>query len=284
MTDAECVAFLQWALPRLDLRWPGFRKVRRQVCKRVTRRLTALGLPGITAYRDYLAAHEDEWPVLDGLCRITISRFYRDRAVFEHLARDVFPALAASRRTGPVTFWSAGCASGEEPYSLAILWHFASEREPGWPTLSIVATDVDAHLLERAATACYPGGAFRDAPAAWREAAFEQRGDQLCLRAAFRRPVKFVRQDIRTAMPTGPFDLILCRNLAFTYFAPAVQARVLVGIEDRLADDGWLVIGRRETLPEGAGFAPSSECPEILRKSLRKSTRPGRRPAQGALR
>ena len=265
MTDADCVAFLQWALPRLDLRWPGFRKVRRQVCKRIARRMAALGLPGIEAYRAYLSAHQNEWAVLDGFCRITISRFYRDRAVFEHLAQDVFPALAASARSGPVACWSAGCASGEEPYSLAILWQLAAQKAAGWPPLSIVATDADAHLLTRARVACYPPGSLRDAPAGWRDTAFEQRNGQLCLRDSFRRPVRFLQQDIRAEMPPGPFDLILCRNLAFTYFAPAVQARVLARLEDRLADDGWLVVGRREMLPDGARFAPFPGCPEILR-------------------
>jgi chemotaxis protein methyltransferase CheR len=85
MQDAECVALLRWALPRLGLRWPGFRKVRRQVCKRITRRIRELGLADVTTYRERLESVPEEWPELDALCRITISRFYRDRAVFDHL-------------------------------------------------------------------------------------------------------------------------------------------------------------------------------------------------------
>jgi hypothetical protein len=79
MQDAECVALLRWALPRLGLRWPGFRKVRRQVCKRINRRIKELGLADVAAYREHLERVPEEWPRLDALCRITISRFYRDR-------------------------------------------------------------------------------------------------------------------------------------------------------------------------------------------------------------
>jgi chemotaxis protein methyltransferase CheR len=126
LTDSECVEFLQWALPQLGLRWPGFRKVRGQVRKRINRRLGELGLTGIADYRDYLQAHPDEWPRLDELCRISISRFYRDRRVFDHLRDDVLPTLAqvaVARHENQVRCWSVGCASGEEIYTVVILWH-----------------------------------------------------------------------------------------------------------------------------------------------------------------
>ena len=125
MNDTHCIAFLQWALPRLGMRWAGFRKVRRQVCNRARRRARELGLSDLTAYRAYLETHPEEWAVLDQLTPITISRFYRDRGVFEHLAREVLPTLAAraiNRGSDSLEIWSAGCASGEEPYTLAILW------------------------------------------------------------------------------------------------------------------------------------------------------------------
>ena len=86
MRDADCVAFLQWALPRLDLRWQGFRKVHGQVCKRLKRRIKALGLADIAAYRARLEAYPDEWATLDEMCHITISRFFRDSRIFETLA------------------------------------------------------------------------------------------------------------------------------------------------------------------------------------------------------
>ena len=89
MKDTECVEFLRWALPRLHLSWPGFRKVRRQVCRRVERRRQELGLADVAAYRARLEERAEEWAVLDGLCRVTISRFYRDRGLWDFLERDI---------------------------------------------------------------------------------------------------------------------------------------------------------------------------------------------------
>jgi len=127
MQDSDCVEFLQWALPRLHRRWPGFRKVRAQVCKRIDRRCKALGLAGPRAYRDYLEQHPAEWEPLDRLCPITISTFYRDKAVFDFLGTALLPHLAqdSQRLTArDLRALSIGCASGEEPYTLRLVWHF----------------------------------------------------------------------------------------------------------------------------------------------------------------
>ncbi len=190
MKDAECVRFLQWALPLMRLRWRGFRKVRRQVRKRLGRRLEELGLRDIDAYRARLASDPREWEVLDGLCRIPISRFYRDRAVFDHLFQETLPALA--RRHGEVACWSAGCASGEEPYTLAV-----AARMLDLP-LRIVATDSAPHLLARAEAARYGPSSLRELPRAWREQAFTP---EHVLRPAFREAVHFRCEDIRATMP-----------------------------------------------------------------------------------
>ena len=87
MNDADCIRFLQWSLPRLGLRWAGFRRVRGQVCKRLRKRLAALGLNDLSDYRALLAADAAEWRQLDGLCRVSISRFYRDQGVWRCLER-----------------------------------------------------------------------------------------------------------------------------------------------------------------------------------------------------
>jgi len=255
MPESSCVAFLQWALPRLGLAWPGFRRVRRQVCKRIGRRLQALRLADPPAYRTYLDAHPEEWAVLDSFCRISVSRLVRDRAVFTELGRVVIPALAAAavrRGEGCVRCWSAGCASGEEPYSLSMLWKL--ELASRFPTVSfaVLATDVDEPLLERARAAQYGRSSLREVPAAWMEAAFERHGSLFALRPAFRAGVAFLAQDIRREMPPGPFDLILCRNVVFTYFDPPSQRLTLNRILAVLRPDGALVIGLRERLPEGA--------------------------------
>jgi chemotaxis protein methyltransferase CheR len=255
--DRACVELLRWALPRLGLRWPGFRRVRRQVCRRVVRRARELGLADIAAYREHLERTPAEWPVLDALCRITISRFYRDRAVFDHLGASVLPALAraARARAEPaVRCWSAGCASGEEPYSLALVWAFGVGETFGL-ALEVVATESDQRLLERATRACYPPGALRELPPGWAARAFTGEQQLCCLRPTFRKGVRFLRQDIRLAQPEGPFDLVLCRNLAFTYFDHDQQRRTLRSIADRMRPGAALVVGKGETPPDAGAEA-----------------------------
>lgn len=269
MNDADCVAFLQWALPRLGLRWPGYRRVRGQVCKRVDRRIQALKVNGLAAYKAYLSEHASEWAALEALCSIPISRFYRDRAVFDALGEHILPEVAkraTARAPAVVRCWSAGCASGEEPYTVRLLWD--QRVGPGYPQarLAIVATDVDEHLIERARAACYAKSSLRELPAAWIDRAFDRRKDLYCLRDHWKACIEFCHQDIRLEQPPGEFDLILCRNAAFTYFSEAVQRAVLARIAERLRADGFLVIGRHEWLPSGACFLPSAAAPGIYRK------------------
>jgi chemotaxis protein methyltransferase CheR len=252
MNDSEWVQFLQEVLPRLHLRWQGFRKVRKQVCKRIGRRLRELGLTDIAAYADYLAAHPEEWQTLDRLCRISISRFYRDRGVFDALGNNVLPNLAdAATRRGAdtITIWSAGCASGEEPYTLQLLWTMRLAQQFPGLLLQIIATDTDERLLERAAQGVYPRGCLKELPPDWIAEAFEDYTGELRIRQDFRSGVTFVRQDIRHECPDGPFDLILCRNLVFTYFDPALQRSVLERLVARLRAGGCLIIGKHESLP-----------------------------------
>jgi len=264
MTDADCIAFLQWALPQLHLRWPGFQRVRRQVCRRIDGRRAALGLADVAAYRSLLEARSDEWRVLDELCRVTISRFARDRAVWAELAADVLPRLAReARRAGrtSVRAWSAGCGAGEEPFTLAIAWELAVA--PHWPdvALDVLATDIDDVQLGRAAIARFPAGTLRELTDESRRAGFEHVGGEEHVRDRFRAHVRFERHDVRTVPPDGPFDLVLCRNLAFTYFDEPVQHQVAASLRTVLRAGGVLVVGVHERIPDGvAGFSASSRC------------------------
>ncbi len=256
MRDQLCIEFLQWALPRLGLRWPGFRKVRGQVCKRIHKRIRELNLSDFRAYSAYLEQHAEEWGVLEPLCRVTISRFYRDQGVFDTLSEEILPQLAeTAQQNGKrvIRIWSAGCASGEEPYTLTLLWKFRLQDRYPDLKLDLVATDIDAALLERARQACYPASALKDLPREWREKGFAQKENQFQLHPAFQTPVRWVKQDIRRQTPEGPFDLILCRNLAFTYYENELQVQVLRRIYEVLAPQGVLVLGTHEVLPEDGG-------------------------------
>lgn len=258
MRDPECIAFLQWALPRLRMRWSGYRKVRRQVCRRVARRLASLGLAEVSAYRAYLDIHPDEWRKLDELCPIPISRFYRDRAVFDYLGQHVLLALARvakERGANRIQTWSAGCGAGEEPYTLTILWRLSLEQQFPDLKLQILASDINSEQLDRALVGCYTAGSLKQLPQAWLVAAFDENDGRYRLKAEFRADLEFRQQDIRSELPIGPFDLVLCRNLVFTYFEEPLQREIAVSLHDLLLPGGVLVLGMHEVLPQGiAGF------------------------------
>ncbi|MFW5741045.1 MAG: CheR family methyltransferase [Myxococcota bacterium] len=223
-------ALLQWALPRLHLRWRGFKRVRKQVIKRLQRRTVALGLDHPDTYRRYVTEHPEEWAFLDRSCRITISRFRRDRGVFDLLGDEVLPRWR--RANEPVRMWSAGCASGEEPYSLVLCWQLDVAAQGVSPPVEVLATDADEQLIERARRACYALGTLKEVPLHWLDA-FEETDAGWVLRTAYRRAVRFERADVRQGMPRRRFELIACRNLAFTYFDTEVQRSVFDGLVRR---------------------------------------------------
>lgn len=262
--DDRCVRFLQQVLPQLGYRWPGFRKVRRQVCRRIVQRVAELGLDGFEDYREHLLQHSGERHVLDRLCRITISRFFRDRHLWRVLGDEALPAsirqlTSPEAPPGTLRAWSAGCASGEEAYSLSLLWsHRLAPRFPaiaeGRLRLRVLATDVDLHMLVRARRGVYPRSCLRELPEQWlaedfREVSPGDRDPELHLSPQAREPVRLAAHDLRSEPPRGPFHLILCRNLAFTYFSTPVQRRVLGHLLSRLAPGGLMALGGHEEMP-----------------------------------
>ena len=253
MQDNHCVNFLQWALPKLNLRWKGFRRVRRQVCRRIDKRIVELQLADIDVYRKYLAENQSEWHILDRMCRITISRFYRDRAVFNYFTSYTLPALIKKFReekSSALKVWCCGCASGEEPYTVSIIWHNLFRKEYPVIRLEIIATDIDPVLIERAQIACYSGSSIRFLPEEWVDQSFSEENGMYCLKEELKQPVHFRLQDIRNETPEDLFQLVFCRNLAFTYFDKHVQEQVLNRLSSNLATDGILIIGGHESLPE----------------------------------
>jgi chemotaxis protein methyltransferase CheR len=269
MRDSECIDFLQQMLPRLRFQWKGFRKVRKQVCKRIDRRIRELGLADTGAYRDHLESEPGERALLDGLCRVTISRFYRDKGVFGCIGKRLLPELAEEAENKYVRIWSAGCASGEEAYTLSLIWRVALAGRFEGVRLKIVATDSDPVMLSRGQKGCYRRSSLKALPEAWIESAFIAVRDTYCLDDGYRKGVHFLRQDIRTEMPEGPFDMVLCRNLVFTYFDAALQRELLAKIGKRVRLGGFLVVGTHESLPEGVeGFERVEGVPGVYRRSM----------------
>lgn len=269
MRDEQCVEFLQWMLPKLGFRWNGFRRVRNQVCKRITRRFQEVGVRSIDEYKQYLNVHKEEWDVLYSFCYATVSKFYRDKRVYDIIGGELLPGLAEKYQDTDekVRIWSAGSCSGEEPYTISILWEIrvASQVE-SHPEFEIIATDFKQTLIERAEEGEYPESSLQDLPEDLIEVAFDYKDDFYSLKDKFKQPVTFLQQDIREQMPAGSFSIILCRNFVFIYFTDDHQSALLKKLLSRLRPGGYLIIGEHEDLPDATGLEQHPESPCIFQK------------------
>jgi chemotaxis protein methyltransferase CheR len=247
-----CHELLQDILPKLGYRWAGFRKVRRQICRRIHRRMQDLGINNYHQYMKYIEEHTDEQRLFDSMLDITITRFWRDRGVFRLIETSIFPELiseAEHEKRTHLRCWSAGCCNGEEAYSLSLLWYL--RLSPANMNIEIIATDRNETVLERATNGRFPEGALRDTPADILSSGFLKTGAGYFINDRYKNPVQFLRQDIRDEMPSGEFGLILCRNLIFTYFDIQNQERLLGEMLLRLQPGGYFIIGSNERLPPG---------------------------------
>ena len=181
-----------------------------------------LRLADFAGYRARLEAGPAEWAVFDECCHITISRFFRDRGVFEILRRRVLPDIAArARREGrDARIWSAGCASGEEPYTVKILWDLDVASSFPNVSLSIIATEIDKAMLARAQEGCFEATSLHELPAHFVSQAFDQMEPGFASSRPIGKELSFFTRTCGYEMPASVFDLILCRYVAFTYFAP----------------------------------------------------------------
>lgn len=240
-------AFLKQACPPLELDWRKYR--RRAARHRVMARMEELGLSRFEDYLELLAHDPQE---ADGLAQrmvVTVSRFFREAWLWEMLAEQVLPRLlAASPGRRELRVWSVGCAGGEEPYSLALLWRERLQaRYPGC-RLSIVAGDCDPASLRRARRACYRASSLREIPPGIRRKWFVDRGDCYRLSQRISGMVRFVRHDFMHEWAPGCFDLVLARYLPFTYYRGGRRLQAARRLWRALRPGGVLMIGNKESL------------------------------------
>jgi chemotaxis methyl-accepting protein methylase/uncharacterized protein with PIN domain len=246
--------FLRELLARLDLAWAGYRRPRRSLRPGLVARMAELGLRDYGEYLDHVAAHPEESARLAVLLAVTISRFFRDREDWATLGELVIDELAArGRREGrAVCAASLGSASGEEPYTLRILW---TELAPDVP-LDLLAADVRADVLARARAAVYTAPSIHSVPVDLLARHFAPEpgnaGSVYRLDRRIADRVRFVQLDFTRDPLPGPFDLLLCRNSAFTYLGLARQEDVATRLVAALAPGGYLMIGGGERLPAAA--------------------------------
>ncbi|CAN5171831.1 protein-glutamate O-methyltransferase CheR [soil metagenome] len=180
--------------------------------------------------------------------------FFRDRQTFERLRTEVIPALAERRPGGPVRIWSAGCSTGQEAYSLAMLAYEMGSL-PGGAAVRIVASDINERALQKAKSGLYSHFEVqRGLPIRTLLAHFEKADDHWRISPALRQSVRWGRVNLMDDLSRfGPFDVILCRNVLSTLHPRAAQ-QVLGGLEGALAPDGWLITGAAEAVTAPAAF------------------------------
>ena len=238
---------LKEVAPSFGLQWRPFR--RRGIERRIKNRIAQIGLSHFEEYLEKIKADPEERNHLLEILKVTISRFFRDQEVFHAVGTSIIPTLLAEKNKKDFKIWSVGCASGEEPYSLSILWKEKFEKI--WPQthLSILATDIDENLLERAKKAKYKKSSLQEVPEDILRNYFKMDNGFYILDRTVRESVLFKRHDMIHEEPFSGMDIVFCRNLAFTYFSKESQMDVLKKIAGSLIEEGYLVIGKDESLP-----------------------------------
>lgn len=253
----------------MGYRWDGFRKPRNQVLSRIRDRIHDLGLSGgFDEYRQFLGDHPKEWENLNRLCDVTISKFFRDREVWEYLRDEILPEILSDK---PVTIWSIGCCNGEEAYSLAIISEQltnVSGRNVTTSDFNILATERNEHVLRRAGKGCYPAGALKELMDDEIRTYFRKLDDvheeDYQIKERVKEYIQFEKRDIRESLPDQSFDLILCRNLVFTYFTEERQSEFLDDLKPRMKERSYLVIGSNESLPKPEWLEMVSETHRVF--------------------
>lgn len=269
MSSKKGTSFLQWALPKMGYRWDGFRKPRNQVLSHICDRIQDLGLSGgFDEYKRYLDNHPEEWDTLDKLCDVTISKFFRDRKVWDYLCNEILHGILNDE---PASIWSIGCCNGEESYSLAIISEQLTEKRDKNLTsddMHILASDRNEQVLKRARNGCYPEGALKELTDGEISTYFrgldDQHEDDYQIEERLMEFVEFEKRDIQDSLPDQTFDLILCRNLVFTYFTEERQAKFLGDLKPRMKERSYLVIGSNESLPKPGWLDVVSETHRVF--------------------
>lgn len=214
------------------------------LARRVRRRLDARGCSSFFEYQDLLAGDQDEYDRLLDEMTVNVTRFMRNPAAFRALER-VMQSLLENVSQPPLTIWSAGCASGEEAYSLAILacgmtkGHLAGR-------VSIVGTDIDRSVLERAQRGIYDAAQAQELPRAWADEFFKRVPAGLAVVPKLREGVRFEYNNLVTDPPIA-CNIVVCRNVLI-YFSLPLQIKVVEKFHSALPAGGHLLLGRYEML------------------------------------
>jgi len=247
------------------------------VDRRVQQRFASIKCESCNDYLHYLKENPDESDHLIDALTINVSRFFRDTLTFEYLADRVLPAIFHEKKKAAydsIRVWSAGCAKGEEPFSIAILIHELIEKEGLKTKTSIFATDIDSKILEKARKEAYSFDSIKSMKYRLLKKYFTSEGEAFQLLPIIRNLVSFSVYDIldkKSYAPPesifGSFDMVFCRNVLI-YFDSEHQDRIFDKLYRSLAQNGYLVLGEAEipSTKYQRCFRKVNECCHIYRK------------------
>jgi two-component system CheB/CheR fusion protein len=216
--------------------------------RRIRKRMDEVGSAGYAEYIDYLEVTPGEFGELFNTILINVTGFFRDAPAWDYLAGDVLPPLLESiGGDEPIRVWCAGCASGEETYTIAILLAEALGEGAYAERVKIYATDVDEEALEIGRHAAYPAKAVENVPREIVSRYFERSDNRYVFRKEYRRGVIFGRNDLVQDAPISRVDLLTCRN-TLIYFNAETQAQILGRLNFALNERGYLFLGKSEML------------------------------------
>ena len=247
---------------------------RNTLVRRVIKRMTAVGVKDYAAYLEYLEAQPGEFAALFNTILINVTSYFRDAAAWEYLQQEILPRIIATKeRYEPIRVWSAGVASGEEAYSIAMLLCEVLGTAEYRQRAKIYATDVDDDALTRARQGRAEEKELEEVSASLREKYFEAEGNHYLLRSDLRRSLIFGRHDLLQDAPISRIDLLICRN-TLMYFESEAQARILARLHYALTEKGYLFLGKAEMLLRRSDlFAPVDAKRHVFSKVPKESLR-----------
>ncbi|MEO5364871.1 MAG: PAS domain S-box protein [Magnetococcus sp. WYHC-3] len=223
------------------------------VMRRIERRMTVNQYEDLDDYVRYLEANPREQTVLFRELLIGVTSFFRDPQAFQLLREKYIPDLVQNNLGKQLRVWVAGCSTGEEAYSLAILFMEAIQRESAAVDVKIFATDVDQDAIFRASQGHYPESIAADVPPVLLNKYFLHKGDSYHIIRQIREMVVFAQHNIIKDPPFTNINLVTCRNMLI-YLQPVLQQKVMEGFNFSLSTDGLLFLGTSETPGEMEGY------------------------------
>jgi two-component system CheB/CheR fusion protein len=264
--DAAFEALLHYLRDSRGFDFTGYKRT--SLMRRVRHRMDNAGYTTFEEYLDVLQASADEFAALFNTILINVTAFFRDPEAWDFIRDDVIPRLLAERSpTDPVRVWSAGCASGQEAYTLAMLLADALGPDDFRQRVKIYATDVDEEALAEARTATFDARAVESVPPDLLTKYFEQVNGRYAFHKDLRRAVIFGRNDLVKDAPISRVDLLVCRN-TLMYLNAETQRNVLGRLHFALAPQGVLFLGHAEMLLSHSDrFTPLNLKNRIFRKA-----------------